>query len=170
MTAAKRTWRIDIALEHPGYRLDRAALRRLMRELLKEAGSTAPAAANELSLVFSTDAAVHELNRSYRGKDKPTDVLSFAVGEDAEPETVCLGDIVISLDTAAAQAREFKVTRDQEILRLLIHGTLHLLGYEHERVPRAEARRMQRREDELFALFKGRARRLTARGRTRSSS
>jgi probable rRNA maturation factor len=87
------------------------------------------------------------LNRRYRGKDRTTDVLSFALREgpfgDVQPEM--LGDIVISVPVAEKQARERGHSLSREIEHLLVHGLLHLLGYDHER-GHAEARRMRRKE------------------------
>jgi len=100
----------------------------------------------ELSVLLVSDAVIHRLNRDWRGKDRPTDVLSFSQleGEGAPPGGL-LGDVVISVDTARRQAGARGVSLASESERLLIHGLLHLLGYDHEGSP-AEARRMQRRE------------------------
>ncbi|MDX2166655.1 MAG: rRNA maturation RNase YbeY [Deltaproteobacteria bacterium] len=97
----------------------------------------------ELSVALIGDAEMHALNRDYRGKDRPTDVLAFALreGEDAHLHADMLGDVVISLDTAARQARERGHSTADEVRFLLAHGILHLLGYDHERSAR-EARRM----------------------------
>lgn len=111
----------------------------------------------ELSLLLVSDAVMRQLNRDWRGTDRPTDVLSFAQGEGpGGAPSGLLGDVVISIDTARRQAAERAATLGSELDRLLIHGVLHLLGYDHERSP-AEARRMQRRERAL-------ARRLGERG------
>lgn len=103
----------------------------------------------ELSVMLCSDAVIHALNRDWRGRDRPTDVLSFAQGEGegARPAGL-LGDVVISVDTARRQAAERGATLGRETDRLLVHGLLHLLGYDHEGSP-AEARRMQRRERAL---------------------
>jgi probable rRNA maturation factor len=92
---------------------------------------------------------MRRLNRDWRGKDRPTDVLSFAQREGAggAPRGL-LGDVVISVDTARRQAAERAAPLAHELDRLLIHGVLHLLGYDHEHSA-AEARRMQRRERQL---------------------
>ena len=92
---------------------------------------------------------MRDLNHRYRGRDRTTDVLAFAQREGAAgaPDGL-LGDVVISLDTARRQARKHRATQGREAERLLVHGLLHLLGYDHERSP-AEARRMQRRERAL---------------------
>jgi len=97
----------------------------------------------ELSVALVGDAEMRALNAQYRHLDKPTDVLSFAL-ESAPPaagEPALLGDVVISLDTAARQAARRGAGIVDEVRTLLAHGLLHLLGYDHERSP-AEARRM----------------------------
>lgn len=85
----------------------------------------------EVTLRLTVDAAIHELNRDYRGKDRPTDVLAFALreGEGGELHPAVLGDIVISIETAARQARR---GLDRELLFLAAHGLCHLLGYDHQ--------------------------------------
>jgi len=97
----------------------------------------------ELSIVLVSDGEMQRLNRRWRRKDRPTDVLSFPLDAGG-----LLGDVVISVDTARRQAAEQGTTLGREADRLLIHGLLHLLGYDHERSP-AAARRMQRRERAL---------------------
>ena len=103
----------------------------------------------ELSVVLVSDREMQALNRRWRRRDRPTDVLSFAQREGAggAPDGL-LGDVVISLDTARRQARERGESLGREADRLLVHGLLHLLGYDHERSA-SEARRMQRRERAL---------------------
>ncbi len=94
---------------------------------------------------------MRSLNRLYRGRDETTDVLSFSFREGKFPaiQPNCLGDIVISVPVAARQAAEDGRTLSREIDMLLIHGLLHLLGYDHER-GRREADRMKRRERQLL--------------------
>jgi len=91
------------------------------------------------------------LNRRYRGKDETTDVLSFSLREGLFPaiQPDMLGDIVISVPVAVRQARREGHSVSREIDRLLVHGLVHHLGYDHERGPR-EARRMARKELELL--------------------
>jgi len=113
----------------------------------------------ELSVIMVDDPTIQGLNREFRGKDLPTDVLSFSqieeVGAAASnldqlvvvPGTI-LGDVVISIDTALRQASQYRVTPAGRLRTLLIHGTLHLIGYDHER-SRGDARRMFAREREL---------------------
>ena len=121
------------------------------RALLKHLGR--PKA--ELSILLCDDAFIRDLNAQWRQKDEPTDVLSFAMGEgegaDVNPDL--LGDIVISVETAARQGAGLGLTLDQEIRVLLVHGLLHLLGYDH--VDPADAPEMRAREGELLAVLGG---------------
>lgn len=92
------------------------------------------AEAATLTIAFVSDRQMRELNRQWRGKTGTTDVLSFPAGEDefANPDGSNLGDIVISLEQAARQAGEHDLTVDEEIAQLILHGLLHLCGYDHE--------------------------------------
>jgi probable rRNA maturation factor len=116
-------------------------IRRVAQSILVQAGH--PTAQLSLSLVGKT--RMRSLNRKYRGRDYPTDVLAFPMESMGEQTEIFLGDVVICLPVAIGQASRFGNSADQEILRLLIHGTLHLLGYDHEQSPR-DATRMQRKE------------------------
>jgi rRNA maturation RNase YbeY len=116
-------------------------IRRVAQSVLVQAGH--PTAQLSLSLVGKT--RMRSLNRKYRGRDYPTDVLAFPMESMEKQTEVFLGDVVICLPVAIGQASRFGNSADQEIFRLLIHGTLHLLGYDHEQSPR-EAKRMQRKE------------------------
>jgi probable rRNA maturation factor len=98
-----------------------------LRRLIRDAGR-ALRVSGEVALVLTSDAPVRRLNARYRHQDKPTDVLSFP-GPGGEAG---LGDIVISLDTAARNAPRFGRTLDQELQILTLHGFLHVLGYDHE--------------------------------------
>jgi probable rRNA maturation factor len=108
----------------------------------------------ELSVLVTSDAALHELNRTYRGVDRPTDVLSFADEEDAPgtsfvrpPDTPrYLGDIAISYERVLAQAEDYGHSAARELAYLTAHGVLHLLGYDHER-GEADAAAMRSREE-----------------------
>lgn len=105
----------------------------------------------ELSIVLCDDAFIHPLNRDWRGKDRPTDVLSFAQreGEEADEDDPVLGDVVISLETAARQAEERGHPLGHELRVLLVHGICHLLGYDHE--VDDEAEEMEALERDLLA-------------------
>ncbi len=106
----------------------------------------------ELSIVLTDDSTIHELNRTYRGVDRPTDVLSFSQreGEDAFDDPV-LGDIVISLDRTRQQALEYGHSFERELGFLTVHGILHLLGWDHE-TPDEEQRMMAKTEEILGGI------------------
>ena len=113
--------------------------------------SKLPESIAELSILLTDDKEIHTLNRDYRGKDKPTDVLSFATLDgQLLPGMTSLGDLVISIPTTRRQAKEYGVSFDAELKRLVIHGILHLMGYDHEKVPAREANRMRRLEQRVF--------------------
>ena len=106
-------------------------------------------AESELSVELVSSPRMRRLNREYRGQDRPTDVLAFPFREAPGPASALLGDVVIALPVAISQARQYGYSVDEELIRLLIHGVLHLVGYDHEQGER-EARRMQRKERTLF--------------------
>lgn len=132
-----------------GRRVRLSIVQSLAARVLKAAG----AARASLSLLLVGDGTMRRLNCRYRRKDRTTDVLAFPmrhlrtrVTRHASPVTSSLlGDVVISVPQAARQAKRAGHTLDREITVLMIHGMLHLLGYDHERSAR-EARRMQRKE------------------------
>ena len=103
----------------------------------------------EMSLVLAGDRLLRRLNRDYRGKDRPTDVLSFPGGGGEEG----LGDVVISVATAERNARRLRRTLPQELDVLALHGFLHVLGYDHE----TDGGTMDRLERRLRVLLLGRA-------------
>ena len=110
-------------------------------------------ASADLSVSFVGDRRMRRLNYRFRHKDRSTDVLAFAFREGRAPHgfncrTAHLGDVVIALPTAERQARAANRSLEEEIVTLLIHGVLHLCGYDHER-NRAEAMRMQRKERQM---------------------
>jgi probable rRNA maturation factor len=106
----------------------------------------------ELSVLLCDDETIAELNRKYRGRDRATDVLSFPTGDDhvARPGPRLLGDVVVSLPTAARQAPPGPSGLREEVTRLLAHGLLHLLGSTHE--SRADLRAMERETERLVVL------------------
>ncbi len=105
----------------------------------------------EISLLLLDDLRITQLNKDYLNRNRPTDVISFPMHDDSFPEVQpqLLGDVVISVETAARQALQNQCTLHEEILVLLIHGILHLLGYDHEQTAR-EKKRMQTKEKELL--------------------
>lgn len=110
-----------------------------------------------VSVILTDNETIHEINREYRGKDRPTDVISFAYRDEPFPSpddmTEELGDVYISLEKANEQAAEFEVTLQEEVKRLLVHGLLHLLGYDHERSPEDE-KEMQDLEEKIISIIR----------------
>ncbi|MBI5235271.1 MAG: rRNA maturation RNase YbeY [Deltaproteobacteria bacterium] len=102
----------------------------------------------ELSLCLIDDEGIRALNKKYRGKDKSTDVLSFCMADE-----VLLGDVVISIERARAQAEEAGCGLDEEMARLVIHGVLHLVGFDHVKGGH-QARKMKIKEAELYGLLR----------------
>jgi len=102
----------------------------------------------ELSIVLCDNAFIHPLNRDYRGKDQPTDVLSFSQREGGDPEDPMLGDVIISIERATEQAADHDNSISAELSLLLVHGILHLLGYDHEEDEEAEM--MEAKEKEIL--------------------
>lgn len=130
-------------------------LRQATRRLLK---AEAPPR-SEVVISFVDDSAIHEMNRAYRGYDKPTDVLSFAFREAMEGVPappllpgmpIELGDVIVSADTAIRQAEQHGFTLEQELALLAVHGVLHLLGYEDETV---EGTQEMREKERLYLGF-----------------
>ncbi|WP_301108136.1 rRNA maturation RNase YbeY [Sporosarcina sp.] len=114
----------------------------------------------ELSVTFMDDDAIQAVNAEFRGKDKPTDVISFALEELSEGEVaivheqdmpVVLGDIIISIETAQRQAEEYNHTFERELGFLALHGFLHVLGYDH--MDEEEEREMFGRQNEILTSF-----------------
>lgn len=135
-----------------GSGVDARALKAAARKLLHavdEDGSS-------LSIALVNDAAIRALNREHRGKDRPTDVLSFPIdgassADEFEIPERLLGDVVISVDTARRQADDYDAPLQRELYRLLIHGLLHVLGHDHEEA--MERRIMQSEERRLAAAI-----------------
>ena len=125
----------------------RRAVDRVVRHVLSELGH----ASVGIAVTFVGDRTMRRLNREYRRKDRPTDVLAFAMGEASQlpPNRSMLGDVVISVPMARRQAKEAGRTTDCELTVLIVHGLLHLCGYDHERGGQ-EARRMFRKEREVL--------------------
>jgi len=135
--------------------------RRAIKATLQEENITIPV---QVSVLVSDDKGIREINLEHRGKDMPTDVLSFpsavyvpghfeANEADIDPETECLhlGDIVISSERAAAQAEEYGHEVTREIAYLMVHATLHLLGYDHEN--EADQKQMRSREEHILGTL-----------------
>jgi len=126
-----------------------------LRDVVARVLAAEGASSADVGVVVTGDATVRDLNRRYRGEDAPTDVLSFAFGEDAGEfvlppgKSTRLGDVVISLPAARRQAKQAGHSLERELALLLVHGLLHLLGYDH--ATDDDARVMRSRESALLA-------------------
>ncbi|SHI78400.1 probable rRNA maturation factor [Malonomonas rubra DSM 5091] len=109
-----------------------------------------------MSILILDNDGIQEINRDYLERDRPTNVISFAMqeGEGSGLQPLLLGDVVISAERAASDAADAGVPFEHELSFLLLHGILHLLGYDHERGSEEEAEEMEAREREVFALLK----------------
>ncbi len=123
----------------------KSRLRKLANTVLE---NTDAPAKSELCISFIDDGRMRELNRTYRNIDRTTDVLSFPQGEG--PGYTLLGDIVISLDTARRHSVSYGNTEHEEIKKLIVHGILHLLGYDHKKKKETEV--MREKEKELLSV------------------
>jgi probable rRNA maturation factor len=137
---------IDIAISCGSWRRRIPGVVRLVRETVRAALDDSGVADAEISLVLTDDAVMQALNRRWRNKDAPTNVLSFASGEPR-----LLGDIVLAFETVAREALEHGKPLAHHLRHLVVHGVLHLLGYDHER-PR-DAVRMENRERRILRTF-----------------
>lgn len=133
----------------------RLLIRRCCHAVLEEEGFADSA---EVSVRFVDNETIHELNKEYRNIDRPTDVLSFPLGENGEYDTnlatgaKLLGDIVISVPKAMEQAEEFNHSLEREIGFLTVHSMLHLLGYDHEAGGIEEVRMREKEETVLTKI------------------
>ena len=112
----------------------------------------APAGPAELAIVLADDALLRELNRTWRGQDKPTNVLSFPAGGEAPPAPgapLLLGDVVIACETLSAEAAAQQKPLADHLAHLVVHGVLHLMGFDHEKPE--EAARMEPLETRILA-------------------
>ena len=159
----RKTHYIPITADVPGAANDAncALIRRTIRTALAAEGLTAPC---EVDVLLSDDDGIHEINRELRQVDRPTDVLSFPEfeltpgqlpgPEDADPGTglIPLGDMVLSMERVAAQAREYGHSKRRELSYLVTHSVLHLLGYDHLDEGPMKAQ-MRAREEAIMALL-----------------
>lgn len=132
----------------------RASLRTLRRDLTEILRSL-NLDDREVTVVLTGDGEIRDLNARYLGRDRPTNVLSFSMDEGiGEQRSRLLGDIVISVDTAERDARDGGIPLEDELLFLMIHGLLHLAGYDHEQAG-SDGESMKALERELFRKLKG---------------
>jgi rRNA maturation RNase YbeY len=137
---------VEFARRGAGRKYPTAVLRKIARELLALLNQQRA----ELSVALVGDKEMRPLNAKYRKKNQTTDVLSFFVADQPKASPIILGDVIISVEQARRQAKARKKTLKSEMVTLLIHGILHLLGYDHERSER-QARIMFALERKLHA-------------------
>ncbi len=127
-----------------------AAVKRRVRGIMAYLGCSD----RELSVVFGSDGLLQELNRTYRHQDRATNVLAFPQHPtyEGEPVTAMLGDVIVSLHTAAREAYELQQSLEERVVYLLLHGILHLLGYDHERSA-TQRRHMEALERRVLAYL-----------------
>jgi probable rRNA maturation factor len=127
----------------------------MVRKIAKETLNALGSPEGELSLSFVTDQEITVLNQKHLSRPRPTDVLAFSMreGDFTEINPSLLGDVVISVETAKKQADAKGHVFEEELCLLLIHGILHLLGYEHE-IPGPRARALRKKQNELFSFMK----------------
>jgi len=133
--------------------IERRRLERLTRRVVRVVLDGENLSNPEVGVWFVDDPTIRQLNRRYRGVDRPTDVMAFplADADERREHGVVLGDVVVSVPTAGRQARSLGHPLEAELALLLIHGVLHLLGYEHEG-PSA-ARRVMRRQERKYLVL-----------------
>ena len=126
----------------------KTGLKKISLKVLKALGAPKD---SELSVTFIHDKQMRELNREYRNIDRTTDVLSFPQGEG--PGGTLLGDIIISIETSLRNSRRYGTAHEEEIKKLLVHGILHLLGYDHKK--KREREEMREKEREILKSLEG---------------
>ncbi len=128
--------------------IDTAAVRERVLQIMVYLGRSD----QELSVVFGSDRLLQELNRTYRHKDRPTNVLAFPQSPtyEGEPATPMLGDVIVALPTAAREAHDLQQSLEERVVYLLLHGILPLLGHDHEGSA-TQRRRMEALERQVLA-------------------
>ncbi|WP_225072270.1 rRNA maturation RNase YbeY [Desulfuromonas sp. CSMB_57] len=143
---------IHIENRQKSQKIETAVLAKVAQTILNASGCPD----GELSVLIVDDAAIRIINRDYLQRDRATNVISFSMqeGEQAGLHPNLLGDVVISAETAARDAAEAGLGFESELYFLLLHGILHLLGYDHERGSAEQAAQMEAREEDLFDVVK----------------
>jgi probable rRNA maturation factor len=143
--------KLQIRNKQKKIKIDKRNIRGTVSKILKILNC----ADKEISLSFVDDENIKQLNKQYLGKDRATNVISFSLqeGEYGNINPQILGDIVISVETAQRDAKKENLTFTQELEFLIIHGVLHLLGYNHENTTRKETNKMRQKEKDLFTAI-----------------
>ncbi|MCJ7508119.1 MAG: rRNA maturation RNase YbeY [candidate division Zixibacteria bacterium] len=144
-----RRTKISVENLHPNYKPDKKKIASLAKRILSAHRSNL-----DLDIILVKDQFIRQLNKNFRRKDKVTDVLSFGMreGEKIGLELNYLGDVYVCLDQARRQAKEYKIPFAEEVYRLITHGILHLLGYEHK--TKEQTKGMKKKEELFIAQVK----------------
>ncbi|MEX1139330.1 MAG: rRNA maturation RNase YbeY [Bacteroidota bacterium] len=137
---------IHVAYQHPARRFSRKETRRVLNAVLRKERSQRW----DVSVVFTNDRHMRKINRTFLGHNEVTDVIAFPLHDAMKVDA----EVYVNLDRAACQARDEKVPFAEEVRRLLIHGTLHVLGYRDS--TKTQRHRMRKREDRYLALLRER--------------
>ena len=142
--------KVFVANAHPSIMVDQIRVRDVASTVLQKECK----GGGRVNIVLATDADLADLNSKYLDRDGSTDVLSFPMGDDEHivQEEHIMGEVYVSLDRARQQAKEYKVSFVEEVDRLVIHGVLHLCGYDHERA--RDARMMKAKERDFLEIFR----------------
>lgn len=140
---------MNIAILDETSELSAAFKRELKKNSLKVLKALGAPKDSELSITFIDDRRMRELNRDYRNIDRTTDVLSFP--QEEGPGETLLGDIIISTQTSKRNSRRYGIGHEEEIQKLLVHGVLHLFGYDHKK--KRERDEMREKEKELLSMI-----------------
>jgi probable rRNA maturation factor len=141
---------ISVLASTPGEKRQVARIRKTVKHALKKIPKKRRVGkANELEVAFLSEKAIRRLNRTYRKKDRPTDVLSF----EGAAGTGQVGQLALCWQVIRRQAKELEIPETEELERMVIHGVLHLLGYDHEK-SRAEARRMFALQEKILSQLR----------------
>jgi len=143
--------KVQVENQQKRIKIDKRKIRFKVTQLLKLTGC----ANKEISITFVDDEGIQRINKQYLSKDRPTNVISFSLqeGEFGDINPAMLGDVVISVDTAIRDADKGNLSFDEEIFFLIIHGLLHLLGYNHVNTSKANTLKMKQKERELLRLL-----------------
>ena len=137
---------IDVNFQHSGSALQESWIQEIVRTVLEGESSRFE---GSLSVVITDDQYIQKLNEQFFGRDRPTDVIAFPLDDSGDD---LWGELYVSIDRAEAQAAEYHVSVPEETARLLVHGVLHLHGYDD--LDRSSKERMSGREDHYLAFFK----------------
>lgn len=142
--------RVDILDRQSLFAIDRTIIRAWVKESLRIEGKTDA----EICILFTDNAGIRELNKTYLGRDRSTNVISFSQQEGIGPVNPHLGDVVISLEEAALEAEDGGMPVSERILQLLVHGICHLCGYDHEGVSDDMVQQMETAEEMIRRRLK----------------